>query len=114
MRRAPNNVGFAQPVWLAFDPEHGKGERPNSFWCQDNLAASEVFSALIQFPNWPLAWLNGASAPTLTGYQLKDDYGNWSSVPYLQLLDDCHQLELCGDEADGGAVNWSSPSVRAC
>jgi hypothetical protein len=60
LRLAPNKVEFAQPVWLAFDPEHGKGERPDSFWGQADLAASEVFSALIQFPEWSLAWFNGS------------------------------------------------------
>lgn len=80
LRLAPNKREHTEPVWLAFDPEHGKGERPDSFWGQADTAASEVFSALIQFPEWSLAWFNGASAPNLTGYQLKYD-GNWSSVP---------------------------------
>ena len=91
LRLAPNKVEFDRPVWLAFDPERGKGERPDSFWGQADLAASEVFSALIQFPEWPLAWFNGASAPNLTGYQLKYD-GNWSLVPFLLRWDGARQL----------------------
>ena len=118
LRLAPNKVEFAAPVWLAFDPEHGTGEhgtgeRPDSFWGQADLAASEVFSALIQFPEWSLAWFNGASAPNLTGYQLKYD-GNWSSVPYLNRWDDDHQLRLNGFGAGARLAYYSSPSVREC
>ena len=115
LRLAPNKVEFAVPVWLAFDPEHGRGERPDSFWGQTDIAASEVFSALIQFPEWPLAWFNGASAPNLSGYQLKYD-GNWSDVPSLDRWDDVRQLELYDGWA-GGRLDywdWSSPSVREC
>ena len=113
LRLAPNKVEFAVPVWLAFDPEHGRGERPDSFWGQTDTAASEVFSALIQFPEWPLAWFNGASAPNLSGYQLKYD-GNWSDVPCLGRWDDDRQLELGVYWADRRDGLWSSPSVREC
>ena len=113
LRLAPNKVEFAQPVWLAFDPERGKGERPDSFWGQADTAASEVFSALIQFPEWSLAWFNGASAPNLTGYQLKYD-GNWSNVPYLFRWDGDRQLLLGGLWAVNRDGRWSSPSVREC
>ena len=105
---------YVVPVWLAFDPERGKGERPGSFWGQADCAASEVFSALIQFPEWPLAWFNGASVPNLSGYQLKYD-GNWSRrVPCLARWDDDRRLELHGRWADVEDYFWSSPSVRAC
>ena len=110
-----NKVEFVAPVWLAFDPEHGKGERPDSFWGQADIAASEVFSALIQFPEWSLAWFSGASAPNLSGYQLKYD-GSWSRsrVPYLRLWGDDRQLELDGGWAGRRLGLWSSPSVREC
>lgn len=113
LRLAPNKVEFAAPVWLAFDPERGKGERPDSFWGQADTAASEVFTALIQFPEWPLAWFNGASAPNLSGYQLNYD-GNWSDVPYLDRWDDDRQLLLNGYWAGIRLDYWSSPSVREC
>ena len=113
LRLAPNKVEFAVPVWLAFDPEHGKGERPDSSWGQADIAASEVFSALIQFPEWSLAWFNGASAPNLTGYQLKHD-GNWSGVPYLDRWGDVRQLRLNDYWAGIRNGHWSSPSVREC
>jgi|GEM_PF-926830 len=113
LRLASGKVEFTQPVWLAFDPEHGKGERPDSFWGQADIAASEVFSALIQFPEWSLVWFNGASAPNLTGYPLKYD-GNWSNVPYLDRWDGDRRLELRVSWADDRSVHWSSPSVREC
>ena len=113
LRLSPNKREYTEPVWLAFDPEHGKGERPDSFWGQADIAASEVFSALIQFPEWPLVWFNGASAPNLSGYQLKYD-GNWSDVPYLDRWDDDRQLKLHGLWADCRGGHWSSPSVREC
>lgn len=119
LRLSPNKREFAVPVWLAFDPEHGKGERPDSFWSQADIAASEVFSALIQFPDWPLAWFNGASAPNLSGYQLNYD-GNWSTaVPSLyqwggdQWGGD-RRLGLHGVWADERNDKLSSPSVREC
>ena len=113
LRLSPNKREYTQPVWLAFDPEHGKGERPDSFWGQADIAASEVFSALIQFPEWSLAWLNGASAPNLSGYQLK--YGaDWSRVPYLDRWDDDRRLGLRGSWAVYRSRLWSSPSVREC
>ena len=104
LRLAPNKVEYTEPVWLAFDPEHGKGKRPDSFWGQSNLAASEVFSALIQFPEWPLAWFNGASAPTLSGYQLKYDT-DWSFVPCLRRWDGGRRLLL--------HVSWASAATAA-
>ena len=113
LRLAPNKVEFAQPVWLAFDPERGKGERPDSFWGQADTAASEVFSALIQFPEWSLAWFNGASAPNLTGYQLKYD-GNWSNVLCIVRWVGGRQLGLHDSWAGARNGDWSSPSVRKC
>lgn len=113
LRLSPNKREYTEPVWLAFDPEHGRGERPGSFLGQADIAASEVFSALIQFPEWSLAWFHGASAPNLSGYQLKYD-GNWSNVPYLDRWDDDRRLKLSGDWADHRGDRWSSPSVREC
>lgn len=113
LRLSPNKREYTEPVWLAFDPEHGKGKRPDSLWGQSNLAASEVFSALIQFPEWSLSWFNGASAPNLSGYQVKYD-GNWSNVPYLHRSDDDRQLKLYDLWAGFRLDYWSSPSVREC
>lgn len=113
LRLAPNVPERTAPVWLAFDPEHGKGERPDKLWGQANLAASEVFSAMVQFPEWVSAWFNGASAPNLSGYQLKYD-GSWSRVPFLRRWDGSRELELGADFAGSGYDRWASPSVREC
>jgi hypothetical protein len=72
-----------------------------------------VLSAVIQFPDWPLAWFHGASAPNLSGYQLKYD-GVWSHVPYLLRFDVSRQLELNAYWAVNADGPWSSPSVREC
>lgn len=113
LRLSPNRREYTEPAWLAFDPEHGKGERPNSFWGQADIAASEVFSALIQFPEWPLAWFNYNSIPNLSGYQLKSN-GEWSLVPCLSRGGDYHQLRLTGRWTENRYDNHSSPSVREC
>jgi|GEM_PF-4225057 len=111
LRLAPNKIEYAEPVWLAFDPERGKGERPDSLWSQDDLAASEVFSALIQFPEWPLSWFTGSSVPNLTGYQFKH-HEDWSSVPCLDRFSDSRRLQLSCRWAEARDHRWSSPSVR--
>lgn len=113
LRLAPNVPERAAPIWLAFDPEHGKGERPDRFWGQANLAASEVFSALIQFPEWVSAWFNGASAPYLSGYQLKYNEG-WSLVPYLGRWDGNREVGLYALFANRRLGDCASPSVREC
>lgn len=113
LRLAPNTPNRTDAVWLAFDPEHGKGARPDSLWGQPNLAGSEVFSALIQFPDWPLTWFNGASAPNLAGYQLKYD-GIWSRVPYLYRWGGVRRLELRAFWAGYADGHWASPSVTEC
>lgn len=120
LRLAPNTCEYTEPVWLAFDPGHGKGARPDSFWEESSrlgpdlrLAASEVFSALIQFPDWPLSWGNGAQTPNLCGFQLKSE-SKWSSVPYLDLSAGSRKLRLYANWADDRDINWASPSIREC
>jgi hypothetical protein len=110
LRLAPNIVERTEPVWVIFDPEHGRGIKPKELWGNPNLASSEIFSALIQFLDWASSWRNGASAPNLAGYQLKFDT-NWSFVPYFALS---RQLVL--DYMWGGDFGdtWASPSVREC
>lgn len=109
LRLAPNKTEFSAPVWLAFDPEHGSGESPDSLWGQPDLAGSEVLSALIQFPEWPRTWVNGALAPNLSGYQLLHRE-EWSRVLCLERVDN-RQLELRHRWADHRG-NASSPSVK--
>ncbi len=112
LRRAPKVLSHTKPVWLGFDPKHGLGKRPNTLWGQPNLAASEVLSALIQFPDWPLAWIEGVSAPQLTGYQHMADQGNWALVPCLSRWQG--DLRLHVRWAGASADDCPSPSVRTC
>jgi hypothetical protein len=111
LRLAPGKIESMGPVWLAFDPEHGKGERP-PFWGQADLAASEVFLALIQFPEWPLEWPNEASSPCLSGYRLKYR-GTWH-IPCILLSTNDRQLELEAVVGTWSTDGNSSPTVREC
>lgn len=117
LRLAPQKREFTEPVWLAFDPEHGKDMSPMLFWYwgKSNLAASEVLSAVIQFPEWCLSWLDDASIPNLSGYQLvhrqNDD---WSLVPHLHIWKDLRQLWMRAYWVDSSDIRWASPSVREC
>lgn len=108
---SPNTREYTEPVWLAFDPEYGKGERP-PFWGKADIAASEVFSALIQFPEWPLEWPNDASSPSLYGYRLK--YKGAGYVPCVLLSTNDRQLELEAVMAAWSTDGNSSPTVREC
>ena len=102
---------YTEPVWLAFDPEHGKGERPDSLWGNANLAGSEVLSALIQFPDWPLAWFDSASTPKLAGYQSRY-FDTWTGVPCLTRRDSDRQLRLSARWSGNQHDAWSCPSIR--
>lgn len=113
LRLAPNKREFTEPVWLEFDPEYGKGECPDKLWGQPDLAGLEVLSALIQFPDWCLSWFKDASAPNMSGLQLKYD-GKWSRVPYLGRDDVARQLPLGDLWAGSWGVHWASPRVREC
>ena len=113
LRLTANKREFIEPVWVAFDPEHGKGEDANSFQYRADIAASEVFSALIQFPEWSLAWSSITPAPDLTGYKLRDT-GSWTCVPSLLRLDGIRQLTLGWRLGGSKNVRSASPSVREC
>lgn len=110
---SPNKSVFNNPVWLAFDPERGKGERFDYFWGQADCAASEIFSALIQFPEWSLVWFEGSSAPSLSGWHHKIG-DNSSLIPFLSRFDDGRQLKLGYGPVSNRDRNWSCPSVREC
>lgn len=110
LRLAPNKPEYADPVWLAFDPEHGKGESSLTFWGQPDLAGPEVFSALIQFPDWPMLWPL-ASLPNLSGYQLEHE-GDWAYMPCLDRWDDVDWFVLADRNLDYSGPDRASPSAR--
>jgi hypothetical protein len=116
LRTAPNKHEFQTPVWVAFDPEHGRGESPDTYLPRTDMAGSEILSALIQFNDWPMYWGDGASSPNLTGYQhMWGGTSTWSSVPCLARTDNCElRLELDDTLASTWRERWSSPTVREC
>lgn len=112
LRIAPKTKQFKEPVWLGLDPEHGRGKPASAMRGKKNLAGSEVLTGMIQFPDWSLAWYNGASAPHLGGYQLKRE-GKWSGVPFLNRSDSgLRQVKLDSNWTDYGSASWSWPTVR--
>lgn len=113
LRLAKNVVSRTEPVWLGFDPEANKGKRPDWLWGQSDLASYEVLSALIQFPDWPLGWFKGASAPNLNGFQIKYRR-KWTVVPGVRRWGSLRQLGLDAYWAGQDNPNWASPSVREC
>lgn len=115
LRLTPNALKHDEPVWVAFDPEYGVDRPPYYVWddMRHHVASSEVLSALIQFPDWPLAWLHGAAAPHIAGYRYAGLNATWSRCLYLR----CHvvpvnRLGLYQDSASLHSKNWASPSVR--
>ena len=113
LRLAPGKVEYTQPLWVYFDPEHGRGEEPKRMWGQTNLAANEVLSALIQFPEWVLAWSD--ETPHIPGYRVIPPLGwDYTCVPHLFLDDHNHRLTLWYTFNDIGHRARSAPSVRRC
>lgn len=98
--------------WVAFDPEHCKGGVAHYAPSGLYLAASEVLSALIQFPDWPLTWQEGASAPNLSGFRYQPDQNCY--VPFINLQADGRRCIELGFWATSSEANWASPSVRKC
>lgn len=112
LRFAPGVSSRPKPVWLGFDPEYGLDTRPDSLWGWPNLAASEVLSAVIQFPNWPLTWRDGSGASQLSGYQYRAHGGEWGCVPSLSRWKG--DLRLHVRWAGAASDDCPSPSVRVC
>lgn len=115
LRLTPDAAGHDKPVWVGFDPEFGRGDCPDKFWGQPNLAADEVFSALILLPNWPLAWGEDAPAPALSGYQgFNSATFEWSLVPIVNRYSNSHMLRVEPGSARVGDDYRASPRVRVC
>ena len=107
------------PVWLAFDPENRKDTYDDSAPDKSYPAASEVFSALIQFPDWPFSWFDGASAPNIEGYARLTGVSPigqefWDDVPYLDRWDDAGMLVLSFKKPDFSEKDWAKPRIREC
>lgn len=113
LRLAPNVPERTEAVWVAFDPEHGIGQRPCSFWGNPDLAGLEVLSALIQFPRWSQSWHGRTYKPSMSGLQM-NSMGSWRNVPYVVRWDAVRRLMLTGFCGDGYMPHWVSPTARNC
>lgn len=135
VRLAPNKQEYTKPVWLAIETEHAHNVAPAKLWGMSKLAAGEVLSAVIQFPDWIKSWGVTASIPMLSGYQYNDvkvPTLPWSHVLFLDIprqitLDMMTALgrrtwdsesrkklmpiAIC-DARYGHGSNWASPSIR--
>ena len=111
LRLAPNIPDRTEPVWLGFDPEHDTAKKtPEALWGQSSLAASEILSALIQFPEWFLV----RSEVPLTGYQLKPDWsGAWVHVPFIFRNDHGSRMTMGAQPACLSHCELA-PVVREC
>lgn len=111
LRRSPRGIEYSGPAWVAFDPVYGQGARVDHLWDgQVALAGPEVISAIIQSPEWPLTWSDGAPAPTLAGYQLRQGK-DWTYTLYIGLeeigLDYVLDLDFTPVD-DRGRDNWAA------
>lgn len=107
--RPHSERSYRFPTWIAFDPSFGAGQRPRALWdCPTCLAAEEVISAIIQYPEWPAQWGDGLSL-CLAGYQANVD-GLWSHCPYLAYENG--RLRLDAQWAGLRASGRTMPAVR--
>lgn len=118
LRFTPSKIEFTEPVWLEYDYAFARGKSPDQLWRNPRLAASEVLSAVIQFPDYPFAWLDwrrGAPAPNMSGYQSRAGE-EWSHVPFLDFVSgpDENWLKVFSAPAGSSMDRYSSPSVREC
>lgn len=110
---APGIQSYRRPVWLAFDPDHGRHKRLGDFYDQDNMAASEVLSAIIQFPEWPMMWVSHLVGPCMAGYRWKDDERESMTLAmYLSTNTDPKKLEPYRISKYSDCRVLTFPSVR--
>lgn len=113
MNLVPGKRPLLRPAWLLFDPEANRGKTPEQALeiSAGELASDEVLSALIQFPDWPLDWLNDGAAPNLAGYRIAvDDAKWWWWTPTFDYRG--RELLLNLSASDLGGSEWASPTVR--
>jgi len=109
---------FKEPIWLIIDLEFGKGKKPNDVWSGNTNgllpAASEVLSALIQFPNLPRHWPNNMPMPNFPGYKLKKHlmFPRIKRDDILGVTMRDNMLEFNVADREDEFPNWASPSIR--
>lgn len=103
---------YTQPTWVGFDPEYGAGRVPLSLRSEaGRFATTEILSAVIQFPEWPLAWRHGASAPIITGHLLTQEFDDDTFLCF-DLIRSLRELELGIFKASWSNPSCASPTVR--
>ncbi len=127
LRLLPTVPWHTEPIWLGFDSYGGDCYGDNQFY----PAASEVLSALIQFPDWPLSWFTGpdgpmtgeygqdfskfAKAPIIGGYEMNNGV-NWSNKLVMHRWDGGRSLilETCSRSTASELANscWATPRIR--
>lgn len=112
LRPLSSKAYFIEPVWLAFDPEQLSGSRPVKARMRPDVAGCEVLSALIQFPDWPLAWGDGAAAPCLSGLELMGN-ARWTHTLCISLDERRRRLSMMSlNVVFSSCQGMSTPTVR--
>lgn len=116
LRLTSNVPDREHPVWLRFYYAAHQGIRPDYLVGRADLAASEVLSALIQFPDWAAAWnLTDTPSPWLPGFRARFGVeSDWSRIPYVNRSSSRHQLTLCTQLGYTSDLEMCSPIVKEC
>ena len=107
-------------TWVVYDyaahHDPKKGHIVKDLWkpCSVELAASEVLSALVLFPEYGPS-MDGDKTPyaNLPGYQVLYD-SDWSRCPYVDWWSGDRRLYLGASWADNRYCGYASPVVREC
>lgn len=108
--------------WVAYDyaanHEPENGHRVDELWKAkaNDLAASEVLSALMLFPEYGPS-MDGDKTPyaNLAGYQANwGSESDWSCCPCVDWWSGGRQLGVSAGWADGRDYVWASPRFREC
>lgn len=99
---------------MVFTPNAYPGCSPKSLWEEGvtDLATVETLSALLMFPEWPMAWGAGNDKfPNLAALRCGTV---WSDSPCLGRWDAGREFGLGSRWAGNGDPRWASPAVREC
>lgn len=118
IRLAVNVPDRRRPVWLGFDYRANWSESPCYLFRQPDLAASEILSAVIQFPDWLFTESTTTPWPHIAGFEASRNGAYWAEIPYLKLRSDGPTPELWLSQrrlrSAAGRLKgqWVSPTVR--
>lgn len=101
----------AKPAWVAFDPDNGLGKSLKDFYNEENMAGSEVLSAILQFPNLPLMWENDRKMGVCAVGCRSGENGSTLGF-YLSVMREPRRLEPLHVSKDSGMRFIVFPTVR--